>query len=164
MSNIKTQFGSMKNYVKGHLKIINDSPKRYAFSNLFDVAKNSKKYEKIVVAKNLEYAVEVIKCVEKSEYYVNGHDEFALVMDGDIEVSLFEAAANLKKFPSYGAEIVAIDKVDKPIGRIHAKRGHMILLPMNHIYQINAKNDAVILLQTMIGKLSCERWSEICVN
>ena len=36
-----TVFGSLQDYAKGELEIINDSPKNYAFSNVFDVASRS---------------------------------------------------------------------------------------------------------------------------
>jgi len=41
-----TVFGSLNDYVKGDLEIINDDPKHYAFSNVFDVASKSRPYEK----------------------------------------------------------------------------------------------------------------------
>ncbi len=53
-----TTFGSLASYEKGHIEIINDNPKYYVFSNVFEVAAKSKPYEKVAVAKNLEYVVE----------------------------------------------------------------------------------------------------------
>jgi len=51
MSDFVTRFGSLDNYEKGHIEIINDNPKNYAFSNVFEVASGAKPYEKIAVAK-----------------------------------------------------------------------------------------------------------------
>ena len=38
MSGIQTKFGSMKSYEKGRVEVINDDPKHYVFSNVFEVA------------------------------------------------------------------------------------------------------------------------------
>jgi hypothetical protein len=57
-SNFQTVFGSLRDYTKGELQIIDDDPKNYAFSNVFDVASKSKPYEKVVVAINLGYVLE----------------------------------------------------------------------------------------------------------
>ena len=53
MSAYHTVFGSLDNYEKGHIEIINDKPRNFAFSNIFEVAEKSKPYEMVVVAKNL---------------------------------------------------------------------------------------------------------------
>ena len=37
-----TTFGSLSSYEKGHLEIINDNPKYYVFSNVFEVASKSR--------------------------------------------------------------------------------------------------------------------------
>ena len=60
MSNFTTVFGSLDNFEKGHIEIIDDDPKNYAFSNMFEVANNSDPYEKIPVAKNLENAAKFL--------------------------------------------------------------------------------------------------------
>lgn len=54
MSAYHTVFGSLDNYEKGHIEIINDKPRNFAFSNIFEVAENSKPYEMVVVAKSRE--------------------------------------------------------------------------------------------------------------
>jgi hypothetical protein len=63
MTEFKTVFGSLKDYTKGDLEIINDDPKHYAFSNVFDVANKSAPYEKVVVAKNLKYVIEAVRAI-----------------------------------------------------------------------------------------------------
>jgi len=35
---VRTVFGSLDGYVKGSVQVIDDNPKDYAFSNVFDVA------------------------------------------------------------------------------------------------------------------------------
>ncbi len=81
-----TAFGSLSSYEKGHLEIINDNPKYYVFSNVFEVASKSRPYEKVAVAKNLEYVVECVRAEGASSWYAASHDEFCVVMDGEVEV------------------------------------------------------------------------------
>ena len=78
MSEFVTRFGSLDNYEKGHIEIINDKPKHYVFSNVFEVAGKSKPYEKIAVAKNLEYVIEAIRAEGKSGWMAASHDEFCV--------------------------------------------------------------------------------------
>jgi hypothetical protein len=48
------------------------------------------------------------------------------------------------------------------MGEIVASRGHMALLPKGAAYQFHASKPAVILLQTIKGDLTIERWNDIC--
>ena len=41
MKTYKTRFGSLADYQKGTIDLIDDDPKRYAFSNIFEVASTS---------------------------------------------------------------------------------------------------------------------------
>src|SRR6185436_10172895 len=50
MTTYHTVFGSLGKYEKGTMEIINDNPKHYVFSNVFDVASKSKPYEKVALA------------------------------------------------------------------------------------------------------------------
>ena len=78
----RTVFASLHDYVKGDLEIINDNPKYYAFSNIFEVASKSKPYEKVVVALNQGYVLEAVRAEGLSPWYAASHDEFVIVMDG----------------------------------------------------------------------------------
>src|SRR6266403_613117 len=90
MSRYETRFGSLAHYDKGGVEIIADDPKNYVFSNMFEVASISKPYEKVAVAKNIEYVLEVLRAEGTSEWRAAAHDEFALVMDGEVEVRLLK--------------------------------------------------------------------------
>jgi hypothetical protein len=48
------------------------------------------------------------------------------------------------------------------MGVVRARRGHMTLLPAGAAYQFHADRPGVILLQTMLGPDTVERWAEIC--
>ena len=56
----QTVFGSLDAYEKGSIEV-NDDLKHYAFSNIFEVAGKSKPFERVAVAKNIEYVAEVTK-------------------------------------------------------------------------------------------------------
>ena len=86
MSSPATYFGSLKHYEKGGVTIINDDPKNYAFSNVFEVAAKSAPYEKVAVGKNLKYVIEAVRAEGDSPWYETAHDEAVLVMDGELEV------------------------------------------------------------------------------
>ena len=50
------------------------------------------------------------------------------------------------------------------MGVIKAKRGHMALLPADSAYQFHSDQPGVVLLQTMKGPDSLERWADICIT
>jgi len=100
MSSYQTTFGSLDKYEKGALTIINDDPKNYCFSNIFDVASKSKPYEKIAVGKNLEYVIEAVRAEGTSDWFAASHDEFVLVMDGEVTVTLMELASHSSVVPA----------------------------------------------------------------
>src|SRR5918993_5291130 len=84
----QTRFGSLKSYEKGHVEPIDDDVKHYAMSNCFDIASKSKPYEKVVFGQNQIYVLETIRAEGTSPWFTCAHDEFALCMDGAVEVHL----------------------------------------------------------------------------
>ncbi len=69
MSSPQTQFGSLDNYQKGGVEVINDDPKHYVFSNVFEVAGKFKPYERVAVGKNLRYVIEAVRAEGNSPWY-----------------------------------------------------------------------------------------------
>jgi len=86
----KTRFRSLEHYEKGGVEVINDDPRNYAFSNIFEVASKSEPYEKVAVAKNLKYVLETIRAEGTSPWYTAAHDESAIIMDGEVEIRLIK--------------------------------------------------------------------------
>lgn len=160
----QTQVASLKNYKRGKLDLFADDPKHYAFSNIFDVANRSNPFERVAVTKNMEYVTEVIKTEGVSSWFTAAHDEFALVMDGEIEFS-FQKLAHGETLPSdkLGSVQLNVAPSGKPMGWIRARRGHLVLLPVGSAYRLSSKEQGVALLQTMAGELTRERWADICV-
>jgi hypothetical protein len=159
-----TVFGSLTGYRKGYVDIIDDDPKHYAFSNMFEVASSAKPYEKVAVGKNMQYVLEVLRAEGTSEWRTAAHDEFALVVDGTVTVELVKLDDPAVPPDKEGSVRLAGEPAGRPMGRIIARRGHMSLLPANAAYRFHADAPGVILLQTIAGDDTVERWAEICLS
>ena len=160
----KTQFGSLDRYEKGGVQNIADDVKNYAFSNCFDIASRSKPYEKVVFGQNQIYVLETVRAEGVSPWYTCAHDEFALCMDGEVEIHLvqLESEQIVPDAEHNGAVLVKGEPKGKKMGWLKIKRGHQALLPKNAAYQFRAAKPAVVVLQTCKGDLSIERWADIC--
>lgn len=159
---METAFGSLNRQQRGRLDIIDDDPRRYAFSNLFEVASKSEPYRKIAVAKNFEYVLEALRAEGLSPWWAAPHDEFALVMDGEVVIELLDPSRQVSDPGGAGAVELPDTPQGKPMGRVTARRGHMTLLPAMRCYRFRAIRPGVILLQTIGGTHTEYRWSEIC--
>ena len=162
MPEYKTAFGSLEHYEKGGVEVINDDPRNYVFSNMFEVAANSAPWEKVAVGKNMEYVLEVIRAEGTSEWRATPHDEFALVVDGQVRIELLDPTDQHVAPDASGSVAVAGEPAGTPMGRIQAGQGHMALLPAGRCYRFSADTPSVILLQTIAGPDTVERWAEIC--
>jgi hypothetical protein len=159
----QTVFGSLEQYEKGRVEVINDNAKNYAFSNVFEICNKSKPWEKVVFGMNQIYVLEAVRAEGTSPWYSAAHDEFALCMDKEVEVHLVKLVQPAVKDPEKnGAIRLEGEPQGKKMGWIKLKRGHQALLPANCAYQFRAEKPAVIVLQTCKGDLSIERWAEIC--
>lgn len=163
MTRYVTRFGSLNHYEKGGVEIINDDPKHYVFSNIFEVASMSKPYEKVAVGKNLQYVIEAIRAEGTSEWRAAAHDEFALVMDGEVELRLLKLDdPSIVPPQKEGSIRLPGNPAGRKMGLVKARRGHMALLPVGAAYQFHADRPGVILLQTMAGDDTQYRWAAIC--
>jgi len=159
-----TAFGSLGSYEKGHIEIINDNPKYYVFSNVFEVAGQSKPWEKVAVAKNLEYVIEAIRAEGTSSWMACGHDEFVVVLDGDVTVEYvkLDNAEAIIPAGKEGTVLVRGEPKGKRMGSIRLKRGHQALLPKGAAYRFVANKVGAMIQQTIKGDLTLERWGQIC--
>jgi hypothetical protein len=160
----RTTFGSLEHYEKGGVQAIADDVRHYAFSNCFEIASNSRPYEKVVFGQNQIYVLETLRAEGTSPWYTCAHDEFALVMDGEVEVHLvkLEAAQAVPDPEHNGAVRVEGEPRGRTMGWMKLSRGHQGLLPRNTAYQFRSARPGVLILQTCKGDLSIERWAEIC--
>jgi hypothetical protein len=159
-----TVFGALHDFRKGQIDIIDDDPKNYVFSNVFEVASKSAPYERVVVGKNFEYVIETGRAEGTSPWFANAHDEFILCMDGEIEVHLVKPAKPLVAKDAKGAHLVEGTPDGRKMGRLVLRRGHQGLLPAGSAYRFQASAPSVFTIQTILGPVSVEKWGEICLR
>ena len=160
----ETKFGSLERFEKGGVQIIDDNVKNYAFSNCFEIASKAKPYEKVVFGQNQIYVLEALRAEGASSWFTCAHDEFALCMDGEVEIHLVKLGTEqtVPDTEHNGAVLVKGEPRGKKMGWMKIKRGHQALLPKNTAYQFRAAKGAVLVQQTCKGDLSIERWADIC--
>jgi hypothetical protein len=163
MSSYTTVFGSLDRYEKGGVQIIDDDAKNYAFSNVFEICNKSKPYEKVVMGINQIYVLEALRTEGNSPWYTCAHDEFALCMDGEVEIHLVKLDERIvTDDEKTGAVQVKGEPKGRKMGWVQLKRGHQGMLPAHSAYQFRSASPGVIVLQTCLGDLSVQKWAEIC--
>jgi hypothetical protein len=162
VSECRTVFGSLSQYEKGGVEVVDDNPKYYVFSNVFEVASKSKPYDKICVGKNLKYVIEAVRAEGDSPWFSASHDEAALCMDGEVEVHFVKPEQPQVPETKEGSVKLAGEPKGKKMGWVKVRRGHMALLPKGSAYQFRSPKPGVLLIQTIQGDNTIERWADIC--
>ncbi|HYF18227.1 MAG TPA: hydroxyquinol 1,2-dioxygenase [Ramlibacter sp.] len=160
----QTKFGSLASYEKGRVEPIADDVRNYAFSNCFEIANKSRPYERVVFGQNQIYVLEVVRAEGTSPWFTCAHDEFALCMDGDVEVHLvkLDASQQVPDAEHNGAIRVEGEPKGPKMGWMRIRRGHQAMLPKNAAYQFRSAQPGVLVVQTCKGQLSVEKWADIC--
>lgn len=164
MTTYKTVFGSLDSYEKGRIEIIDDDPKHYAFSNVFEVASKSKAYEKVAVGLNQQYVLEAIRAEGDSGWFVCDHDETVLCMDGEVRVEFLKPNEAVHRDGADGSYALPDAPAGKSMGHVILRRGHQALLPEQCAYRFSATKVSVLLQQTLVGPLTKQRWASICLS
>jgi hypothetical protein len=164
MATYKTKFGSLESFEKGGVAIVNDDVRNYVFSNVFEVAGNAKPFEKVAVAKNLEYVLEAVRVEGTSPWRTSTHDEFALVMSGEVRFEFVDLEHPPSDLPSEGSVPLEGTPPGPPMGHVIGRRGHMVLLPAHSAYRYGADRPAALLLQTIASADTRFRWADICLK
>lgn len=159
-----TKFGSLNDYEKGSIQIISGKPSNYAFSNVFEVASQSAPYEKSVVGMNLKFVIESLRAEGVSPWYTASHDEFVIVMDGELRVDYIQLDEPLVSEDKEGTHLAGDNPQGKKMGYVLLKQGHQAILPAGSAYRFEANKPGVILIQTIKGPLSVEKWHSICIQ
>lgn len=157
-----TRTGALGSYDKGVIEL-DDDLRKYAFSNIFEVAGAAQPFERVAVVQNLEYTAEVVRSEGTSPWYAAPHDEFAIVMDGEIAFHFVKLEDDQVPGHEGGAIRLGAQPNGPPMGRVVARRGHQVLLPKGAAYQLSSASPSVAILQTADGPETVKRWSEICV-
>ncbi|HWA22737.1 MAG TPA: hypothetical protein VG735_10115 [Caulobacterales bacterium] len=162
MREYQTRFGALNDFEKGRVEIVDDDPKNYVFSNVFEVCSKAAPWERVAVAKNFEYVIEASRAEGVSPWYAASHDEFVLCMDGVLEVHLVKLAKPAVPADEKGAHLLPADPEGRKMGRLVLGRGHMGLLPAGSAYRFQADNPAAVMFQTIEGPLTIQKWASIC--
>ncbi|MBP0595444.1 hydroxyquinol 1,2-dioxygenase [Paraburkholderia sp. LEh10] len=161
----QTWLGSLDNYRKGSIEIIKGKPEHYAMSNVFEVASQAAPYEKIVVGKNLKYVIETLRAQGSSPWFTASHDEFCVVMDGEIDVHFIKPSDGpLVDEATEGSVRLEGTPSGKQMGFVRLRRGHQALLPAGAAYRFETAGKGVLLVQTILGRYSVEKWKDICIQ
>ena len=157
----RTHTGSLGTYEKGVIEL-NDDLRKYAFSNVFEVAGKSAPFERVAVVQNLEYVAEAVRIEGDGPWYAAPHDEFAIVMDGEVTFNFVKLADDQVPGHQGGAVQLGAEPNGPRMGRVIARRGHQVLLPQGSAYQMCAAEPAVAIMQTADGPVTVKRWNDIC--
>jgi len=164
MSQYTTDFGSIDNYTKGGVQVIDDDPKKYVFSNMFEVAAKSRPYERVAVAKNFEYVIETVRAEGVSPWYTTAHDEFVVAMDGKCKVEFvkLDDPDGIVDPESEGAHKLAGEPQGRKMGHVVLGMGHMAMLPVGSAYRFTTDRPVTLMIQTIDGPETVHKWAEIC--
>jgi hypothetical protein len=158
-----TRFGSLGAFEKGRVEVVDDDPRHYAFSNMFEVAGMSGAWEQVAVGQNRQYVLEVIRAEGTSPWRTCGHDQSALIMDGTVVVELcLPGPGQAAPDGQQGSVGVEGEPGGARMGRVTAGRGHLVLLPAGACYRMLAVDPGVVLVQTIAGRDTLFRWETIC--
>ncbi|MFL9491298.1 hydroxyquinol 1,2-dioxygenase [Acinetobacter pittii] len=164
MSAYTTKLGSLENYEKGSIQIVQGEATNYAFSNVFEVAAQGKPYEKTIVGMNLKFVIESVLAEGQSAWFTASHDEFVIVMDGDVRVDYLKLNEALVPAEQEGTHLAGEQPNGVPMGYVVLKQGHQAILPAGSAYRFEASKKSVMLIQTIKGPLSVEKWNDICIK
>lgn len=164
MSAYTTKLGSLENYEKGSIQIVQGEATNYAFSNVFEVAAQGKPYEKTIVGMNLKFVIESVLAEGQSAWFTASHDEFVIVMDGEVRVDYLKLNEALVPAEQEGTHLAGEQPNGVPMGYVVLKQGHQAILPVGSAYRFEASKKSVMLIQTIKGPLSVEKWNDICIK
>ena len=87
------------------------------------------------------------------------------MLDGEIDVFFVEPADSpLIDTQSEGSIRLEARPDGQAMGRVRLRRGHQALLPALSAYRFEAVATGVLLVQTIHGRYSVEKWADICVR
>ena len=165
MSSYATDFAAIDEYSRGKITVISkDDPKNYVFSNMLDVAANTRPYERVAVAKNFEYVIESVRAEGTSPWYSAAHDEFVVAMDYPVTVELvkLDDPDSVVDPESEGAHRLPGEPQGRKMGTAKLSRGHMCILPVGAAYRFVSGAPATLMIQTCDGPETQHRWAEFC--
>ena len=162
MDKYTTKFGAIDNFEKGNIQIIQGKRSNYVFSNIFEVAQKANPYEKTVVGINQKFVIESLRAEGSSAWFTCSHDEFVISMDGDVRVDFLKLRSGIDTAIE-GTQLAGDQPDGQPMGYTLLKKGHQAILPAGTAYRFSSDTASTLLVQTIKGPLSIEKWQDICL-
>ena len=85
-------------------------------------------------------------------------------MDGEVRVDFIKLDEPLVSEYEEGTHLAGEEPIGKVMGYVLLKQGHQALLPAGSAYRFESSKPSTILIQTIKGPLSLEKWNEICIK
>ena len=129
MVEAQTVFGSLKDYTKGTIELVSGDARQYVFSNIFEVAGEVAAIR--AGRGRQEPGIRAGGDARRghSPWFACAHDEFALCMDGEVEVDFVKLRTRPPESKN-GAVLVGDGRRGRSAWAvIRLKRGHQALLP-----------------------------------
>ena len=157
MTEYTTELGSLDSYRKGGAHIIDDDPRNYVFSNVFEAAANPRRSSGFAWRRTWNTSSR--SCAPRAPRRGSRR--------GTTSSPCAWTAPS--RWPSPGTraqrrKATGLDgEPDGPrMGRIKTGRGHLALLPGGAAYRIAAVRPSVVLFQSIDGPLTAHKWADIC--
>ncbi len=153
------QTGSMEQYTKGSLLLINDRPIRYAMSNIYEIGATwPKSYDRVVIGKNGPYVLASFRAEgEDPSWWYMPHDEYALLVEGELRVDYVEPRDELGAGPHTRVS-------GTEMGHMVLRDGSLASLPARVAYRMRAARKSLVLLQTKHNPWLTYAWDRICLT
>lgn len=149
----------MEKYTKGNLLLLNDKPIRYAMSNIYEIGATwPKAYDRVVVGKNGPYVIACFRAEgEDRTWWYMPHDEYALVVEGEVRVDYVEPRDEFAPGPH--PKVSGTD-----MGHIVMRDGSLASLPARVAYRMKASRKSLMLLQSKHSEWLTYAWEKICLT
>ena len=162
----KPVFGSLENFRKGSIEIIKGKP-----GALRDVerVRGREPCRAVREGRRRQESQVRDRDAARGRHRRRGsaasHDEFAVVLDGEIDVHFIKPSDGpLVDAQTEGSVRLEGEPAGQSMGFVRLRRGHQALLPAGAAYRFEAATTGVLLVQTILGRHSVEKWADICIQ
>jgi cytochrome c biogenesis protein len=125
-----------------------------------DFVKGMKQQAEVSIASSKEMVSQQL-----AQYFIEkGYKVLAKSESGEVTIELVKLDTPAVPADKEGSVKLDGEPVGPKMGRIVLRKGHQALLPANSAYRMSATAPSVVLLQTILGDDTIERWAEICLS
>src|SRR5262249_59430900 len=118
--------------------------------------------EKFGGEKILKWVIKGVRGEGTSPCFPLSQDEPPLCRDGKMKVLFLNPKNPPVPETKEGSVKLTGEPQGQKMGWVKVRRGHMALLPKGSAYQFRSPKPGVLLIQTIQGENTVERWADIC--